>query len=131
MADAGNSIDNEALDYNAVVLDHFRSPRNSGDLPEANAVGRASNPAMSIKLMLRIAGGTIVQARFQTKGCPASIATSSMATELLRGRSVKAAGALSQAELLEALGGLPKAKHHCPALVERAIADALRSYAGV
>ena len=122
MADADVSIDNEALDYNAIVLDHFRSPRNSGELPEANAVGRASNPAMSIKLMLRIAGDTIVEARFQTKGCPASIATSSMATELLQGRSVKA-------ELLEALGGLPKAKHHCPALVERAIADALRSYA--
>lgn len=113
------------LDYNPTVLDHFRAPRNSGELPDANAVGAASNPAMSIRLMLRVEGDRIAAARFLTKGCPASIATSSMATELLTGKTVTEALAIQPDDLLEALGGLPKSKHHCPALAVRAIRSAL------
>lgn len=113
------------LDYNATVLDHFRSPRNSGELADANAVGTASNPAMSIRLMLRVDGDRIAAARFQTKGCPASIATSSVTTELLTGRTIDEALAIEPDDLIEALDGLPKSKHHCPALAVRAIRDAL------
>jgi nitrogen fixation NifU-like protein len=116
------------LDYNETVLDHFRAPRNTGALANANAVGQASNPAMSIKLMLRIDGDHVREARFQTKGCPASIATSSIATELLTGTSLADASALSRDALLDALGGLPKNKKHCPTLVAKAIHAALANY---
>ena len=117
-----------ALEYNDTVLDHFRAPRNAGELPDANAVGEASNPAMQIRLMLRIDQGAIQQARFLTKGCPASIATSSVATEWLTGRALEEARAMTRQDLLEALGGLPRSKHHCPVLVEQALAAALRQH---
>ncbi len=117
------------LGYNETVIDHFRSPRNAGALANANAVGQASNPAMSIKLMLRIDEGRVREARFQTNGCPASIATSSIATELLTGASLPDAAALSRELLLDALGGLPKNKHHCPTLVAKAVHAALQDFA--
>jgi nitrogen fixation NifU-like protein len=116
------------LDYNETVLDHFRAPRNAGALADANAVGQASNPAMSIKLMLRIDDDHVREARFQTKGCPASIATSSIATELLTGASLADASALSRDALLDALGGLPKNKQHCPTLVAKAVQAALANF---
>jgi NifU-like protein involved in Fe-S cluster formation len=116
------------LNYNETVLDHFRAPRNAGALADANAVGQASNPAMSIKLMLRIENDHIREAHFQTKGCPASIATSSIATELLTGASLADASALSRDTLLDALGGLPKNKHHCPTLVAKAVQAALANF---
>ena len=122
--------DSSDLDYNETVLDHFRSPRNSGDLPDANAIGEASNPAMQIRLLLRIDNGRIDAARFQTKGCPASIATSSVATEWLTGKPLEQARAMTRQDLLDALGGLPRAKHHCPALVEKALAAALAQHDG-
>lgn len=120
--------DSSGLDYNETVLDHFRSPRNAGDLPDANAIGEASNPAMQIRLLLRIDDGRISAARFQTKGCPASIATSSVATEWLSGKPLEQARAMTRRDLLDALGGLPRAKHHCPALVEKALAAALAQH---
>lgn len=120
--------DASGLDYNATVLDHFRSPRNVGELPDANAIGEASNPAMQIRLLLRIDDGRIGAARFQTKGCPASIASSSVATEWLTGKPLERARAMTRQDLLDALGGLPRAKHHCPALVEKALAAALAQH---
>ena len=120
--------DFSSLDYNATVIDHFRSPRNSGSLPDANAIGEASNPAMQIRLLLRIDNGRIDAAYFQTKGCPASIATSSVATEWLTGKPLDQARAMTRQDLLHALGGLPRAKHHCPALVQKALAAALAQH---
>ena len=120
--------DSPGLEYNETVLDHFRSPRNAGDLPDANAIGEASNPAMQIRLLLQIEDGRIGAARFQTKGCPASIATSSVATEWLTGKPLEQARQMTRQDLLDALNGLPRAKHHCPALVEKALAAALRQY---
>lgn len=119
----------EALQYNATVLDHFHHPRNAGPLPDANAVAENANPAMHIRLMLRIQEGRIEAAHFQTRGCPASIATSSAATVLLTGRTIGEARALTRSDFLDAVDGLPKSKHHCPALVAKTVQDALDAYA--
>lgn len=117
-------------DYSPVLLDHFENPRNVGTFEAADAVGRAGNPACGdlMELSLRIDDGRILEARFRTTGCSAAIASSSMTTVLLKGRSLDEAGALSNAEVAEALGGLPPAKMHCSVLAEDAVLAALEDY---
>lgn len=116
--------------YNDTVLDHFRNPRNAGELPGANAVGEERNPVCGdqMRLMLRIEGGVIREARFLTKGCGAAIATSSVATVMLQGRGVEEARALRRDDFVEAVGGLPASKVHCSVLAAGALTKALRSY---
>jgi nitrogen fixation NifU-like protein len=116
--------------YNATVLDHFRNPRNAGELPDANAVGEERNPVCGdhMRLMLRIECAVITEARFLTKGCGAAIATSSVATELLRGSSVAEARKLRRDDFVEAVGGLPASKVHCSVLAAGALTKALRAY---
>lgn len=122
--------------YTETVLDHFSNPRNVGVLEDANAVGLEINPICgdSMRLYLRIEQDRIVEARFQTVGCPASIATSSMATEMLKGRTIEDARALSREAIEDALGGLPGNKIHCSMLavdaLETALADFYRRSAG-
>ena len=116
--------------YSEIVIDHFRQPRNAGVLEDANAVGEDRNPVCGdhMKLMLRIDDGAIAEARFQTRGCPAAIATSSMATVVLTDMRVDAAAQLTRQDFVDAVGGLPKAKIHCSVLAAAALKKALADY---
>ena len=115
--------------YNDTVLDHFRNPRNAGELADANAVGEDRNPVCGdhMRLMLRIEDDAIADARFQTRGCGAAIATSSMATVVLKGMPLSEAARLTRKDFVDAVGGLPKSKIHCSVLaagaLKRALAD--------
>jgi len=110
--------------YSDVVLDHFERPRNNGALEEPDAIGYMTNPVCgdTLLLMLRVREGRIEEARWQSDGCAASIAASSLLSELVRGQSLEEAGAITRESLVEALGGLPVSKLHAGVLA----ADALR-----
>jgi len=116
--------------YSEKVMDHFTHPRNMGEIKDASAVAEVGNPACGdlMKLYLKIENNRIVDARFKTFGCGAAIASSSMTTELIIGRSVEEASRLSNEEVEEALGGLPPAKRHCSVLAEEALHAALEDY---
>lgn len=116
--------------YSDIVIDHFQRPRNAGTLDDANAVGEDRNPVCGdhMKLMLRIENGAIAAARFQTRGCPAAIATSSMATVLLTDMNIDEAAKLKRQDFVDAVGGLPKAKIHCSVLAAAALKQALADY---
>ncbi len=116
--------------YNPTVLDHFLNPRNVGEVPQAEALGQAGEPNCgdTMRLSLRIQDGRIVDARFRTLGCGAAIASSSMATELLKGRTVEEARHFSNEEVVAALGGLPPAKRQCSVLAGQALRAALADY---
>ena len=116
--------------YSDIVIDHFQHPRNAGVLADANAVGEDRNPVCGdhMKLMLRIEDDAIAEARFQTRGCPAAIATSSMATVVLTGMPVEQAAQLKRQDFVDAVGGLPKAKIHCSVLAAAALKKALASH---
>ncbi|MBI3273130.1 MAG: iron-sulfur cluster assembly scaffold protein [Planctomycetes bacterium] len=117
-------------DYGPIVMEHFTNPRNVGDLKDANAVGMVRNGVCGdvAKLFLRIEAGRILEAKFRTFGCGASIAASSVLTELVRGRSLEEAGALTQEDVARALGGLAEPKIHCAVLAEDALRAALEAY---
>ncbi len=116
--------------YSDIVIDHFQHPRNAGPLADANAVGEDRNPVCGdhMKLMLRIENDTIAEAHFQTRGCPAAIATSSMATVILTDMSLDEAATLKRQDFVDAVGGLPKAKIHCSVLAAAALKQALANY---
>ena len=116
--------------YSEIVLDHARNPRNQGPLPDANARGYQMNPVCgdTLALMLRIEDGRIVQARFEAEGCTASMATSSVLTELVTGMSLDEAATLTHEDVSEAVGGLPSSKLHSAALVIDALRRAIASY---
>jgi nitrogen fixation NifU-like protein len=113
--------------YSDVVLDHYRSPRNVGDVPDTAAVAQVGDPATGdvLRISMRIEDGTIAEARFKAFGCTAAIAAGSMATTLLVGRSIEEARCLSNQDVVRALGGLPESKMHCSVLAEQAILEAL------
>ena len=106
--------------YNEIVMDHFMNPRNVGEIEDANAVGEAGSGQCgdSMTLYLKIEDDKIQDAKFMTFGCGAAIASSSMMTELLKGRSIDDALNLTNSEVLKALGGLPEAKIHCSIMAE-------------
>ncbi|MBI4396505.1 MAG: iron-sulfur cluster assembly scaffold protein [Elusimicrobia bacterium] len=116
--------------YSAHVMDHFQNPRNAGDLPGANAVGSAGNPSCGdvLRLYLKIENGRVAQASFKTFGCGAAIATSSILTEMVKGKTVEELRAVTNAQVVEALGGLPPFKAHCSVLAEDALRSALADY---
>jgi len=116
--------------YNSTVMDHFLNPRNSGDIPHADGIGEASAPGDGdrMRLTLRIRNGRIEEARFKTFGCSAAIASSSIATVLLAGRSLEEAAHFSNEEVTQALGGLPPHKIHCSVLAQGALEAALADY---
>ena len=120
----------DAADYNETVLEHFRHPRNAGEMAAANAVGEERNPVCGdhTKLFLRVEGGRIVEASFLTRGCGAAIATSSAGTELLRGMGLEEAAELGRADFVEAVGGLPPSKVHCSVLMAGALRKALADH---
>ena len=116
--------------YSDKVLDHFSNPRNVGELEDANAVGTVGNPKCGdiMKMFLKIEDGVIVDAKFKTFGCGAAVATSSMATELVKGKRVEDALKLTNQAVVDALDGLPPAKIHCSVLAEEAIKTAIADY---
>jgi len=116
--------------YNQTVMDHFMNPRNMGDLKDADGVGEVGAAACGdiMKISLKIKDGKIEDARFKTFGCGSAIASSSMATELIKGRSIEEAMSFSNQEVVNALGGLPPVKIHCSVLAEEALKAALEDY---
>ena len=118
------------MNYSKKVMDHFAHPRNVGEMPEANAVGQVGNQKCGdiMKMMLKIENDVIVDAKFQTFGCGAAVATSSMATELVKGKTVQEALQLTHKAVMDALDGLPPVKVHCSVLAEEAIRAALIDY---
>ena len=117
--------------YSDKVMDHFEHPRNVGSLPDANAVGQVGNPKCGdiMKMYLNIDdNGVITDVKFQTFGCGSAIATSSMATEMIKGKTIQQAMELTNAAVAEALDGLPGYKMHCSVLAEEAIKAALADY---
>ena len=116
--------------YSETVLDHFERPRNNGALEEANAIGYMTNPVCgdTLLLMLRVDGERIVDARWQSDGCAASIAASSLVSELATGASLAEAGAITPDALVAALGGLPASKLHASVLAADALHHALADY---
>ena len=119
------------MDYNENVLDHFSNPRNVGEIEDASGVGTVGNAQCGdiMKVYLKIEGDIIQDAKFKTFGCGAAIATSSMATELIIGKSIEEAMKITNKSVLEALGGLPSQKVHCSLLAEEALQAALWDYA--
>ena len=118
------------LRYSDAVLDHYRNPRNVGEIQGSAAVAQAGDPATGdvLKISLRIQNGVVEEARFKAFGCTAAIAAGSMATTLLLGRSVEEAARLTNLDVVRALGGLPDSKIECSVLAEQAIQAALRRH---
>lgn len=116
--------------YNPTVMDHFMNPRNMGDLKDADGIGEVGAAACGdiMKISLKIRDGKIEDARFKTFGCGSAIASSSMATELIKGRTIEEAMSFSNQEVVSALGGLPPVKIHCSVLAEEALKAALEDY---
>lgn len=116
--------------YSEKVMDHFRNPRNVGVIEDADGVGEVGNAKCGdiMKIYLKISDGIITDARFETFGCGSAIASSSMATELIKGRPVSEALSLTNKAVVEALDGLPAHKVHCSVLAEEAIKKALKDY---
>ncbi len=116
--------------YNDTVLDHYRNPRNTGVLDDADAVGKAENSACGdvLHLYLHIRGDQVQAARFQTFGCAAAIAAGSRLTEIVTGMTLDQLRAVRRQDVVEALGGLPPMKVHCSVLAEDAIRAALEDF---
>ncbi len=116
--------------YSEKVMDHFMNPRNVGEIPDAQGVGQVGNPKCGdiMKMYLKIENGVIVDAKFKTFGCGAAVATSSMATEMIKGKTVEEALKITNKAVAEALGGLPPIKMHCSNLAEEAIKAAISDY---
>ena len=116
--------------YSEKVMDHFMNPRNVGEIENADGVGQVGNAKCGdiMKMYLKIEDGIIKDAKFKTFGCGAAVATSSMATELLIGKTIKEAEMITNKVVMEALDGLPPVKVHCSVLAEEAIAAALQDY---
>jgi nitrogen fixation NifU-like protein len=116
--------------YSEKVMDHFRNPRNVGIIENADGVGEVGNPVCGdiMKIYLSISDGVITDVKFETFGCGSAIASSSMATELIKGKPISEAVKLTNKAVTEALDGLPPHKLHCSVLAEEAIKKAVKDY---
>lgn len=116
--------------YSEKVMDHFRNPRNVGTMENADGIGEVGNAKCGdiMKIYLKIDNDIITDVKFETFGCGSAIASSSMATELIKGKPVSEALALTNRAVVEALDGLPPHKIHCSVLAEEAIKSALKDY---
>ncbi len=118
------------MDYSAKVLEHFRNPRNVGEMKDPDGVGRVGSPKCgdTMELYIKVKGGKISDVRFKTLGCGAAIASSSMLTEMMKGKTVKKALEISNRAVVKALDGLPRAKVHCSVMAEQAMKAAIEDY---
>ncbi len=116
--------------YSEKVMEHFSNPRNVGEIENPDGVGHVGNPVCGdiMELYIKVDNGIITDAKFKTFGCGAAIATSSMVTELVKGKSVEEALEISNKAVAEALGGLPPIKMHCSVLAEEALKSAITDY---
>lgn len=116
--------------YSEKVMDHFRNPRNMGEMENPDGIGKVGNPMCGdiMELYIRVENDTITDAKFMTFGCGAAIATSSMVTELVKGKTLDEALKVSNQTVAEALDGLPPVKMHCSVLAEDALKAAVEDY---
>lgn len=116
--------------YSDKVMDHFSNPRNVGELKDANGVGEVGNAKCGdiMRIYLHVEDGVIQDVKFKTFGCGAAIATSSMVTEMVKGKTLAEALEISNQAVAEALGGLPPAKMHCSNLAADALHEAIKDY---
>ena len=119
------------MDYSEKVIDHFMNPRNVGEMPDASGVGTVGNAQCGdiMRVFLKIENDIIIDASFKTFGCGAAVATSSIATEMVKGKTVTEALTITNQAVMEALDGLPGPKRHCSVLAEEALQSALWDYA--
>ena len=117
--------------YSDKVMEHFRNPHNVGEIPDADGIGNVGNSVCGdiMRLYIKVDENEIItDAKFKTFGCGAAIATSSMVTDLVRGKTIEEALKVSNRAVAEALGGLPKIKMHCSVLAEEALRSAINDY---
>ena len=116
--------------YSEKVMDHFMNPRNQGEIPDADGVGEVGNPSCGdiMRIFIKVKDNIITDVKFQTFGCGAAIASSSMATELIKGKTLEEAWEMSNKAVVEALEGLPPVKVHCSVLAEDGIHQAINDY---
>lgn len=116
--------------YSTKVMEHFMNPQNVGEIEDPSGVGDVGNPTCGdiMRLFIKVEDGVITDAKFMTFGCGAAIATSSMVTEIVKGKTIEEALEISNRTVTEALGGLPKVKMHCSVLSEQALRAAINDY---
>ncbi len=116
--------------YSEKVMDHFLHPRNVGEIPDASGIGNVGNPVCGdiMRMYIKVENNIIVDAKFKTFGCGAAISTSSMVTEMVKGKPIEEALKISNQAVAEALGGLPPIKMHCSVLAEEALKSAIKDY---
>ena len=123
-------MEEQSGSYNPIVIDHFHHPRNMGEMENPDGVGEAQNPVCgdTMRLFIKLEENRIIDAKFLTFGCAAAIASSSIATEMIKGKTLDEALMISNGMVSEALGGLPPTKIHCSVLAEYAIKAAVLDY---
>mgnify|MGYP002547661743 CR=1 FL=1 len=116
--------------YTETVMDHFMNPRNVGEIPDADGVGEVGNAKCGdiMKMYLKVRDNVIEDVKFETFGCGSAIAASSMATEMVKGKTIEEALAVTNKQVVDALGGLPAHKLHCSVLAEESIKAAVKDY---
>ena len=116
--------------YSDKVMEHFKNPKNVGEIKNPDGTGRVGNPVCGdvMELYIKVKDGKVTDAKFKTFGCGAAIATSSMVTELVKGKTIEEALEISNKAVAEALDGLPPVKMHCSALAEQALKGAIEDY---
>ena len=116
--------------YSAKVMEHFNNPRNVGEMDSPDGIGHVGNPVCGdiMEIYIKVKGDIIIDVKFKTFGCGAAIATSSMVTEMVKGKSLEEALKISNKAVAEALGGLPAIKMHCSVLAEEALSSAIEDY---
>ncbi len=116
--------------YSDLVMENFTNPKNVGEIENADGIGQVGNAKCGdiMKMYLKIDGGIITDCKFKTFGCGAAIATSSVSTEMIKGKSIEEALKLTNSAVIDALDGLPPAKIHCSVLAEQAIKSAIADY---
>jgi nitrogen fixation NifU-like protein len=116
--------------YTKKVMEHFRNPRNMGDMPDADGVGTVGNPVCGdlMTIFIKVKDNKIADVKFKTFGCGAAIATSSMITELAKGKTLEEATKISRGDVAESLGGLPPVKMHCSNLAADGLRAAIEDY---
>lgn len=118
------------MEYSEKVIEHYTNPRNVGKIENASGIGEVGNPVCGdiMKMYIKVENNVIVDVKFKTFGCGAAIATSSISTEMIKGKTIEEALEVKNTDVVNSLGGLPKVKLHCSVLAEEAIHEAIADY---